>query len=62
MSEANQEDLEHGQDHPTTTEIPEFDEMWIKSLYDKMRRSQEITQKYIQEQNNLWGAINENNK
>jgi hypothetical protein len=62
MSEVNQEDLEHGQDHPTTTEIPEFDEMWIKSLYEKLNKSASLTDQWLKEQDIIWGTSNENNK
>jgi hypothetical protein len=62
MNEINQEDLEHGQDHPITTEIPEFEPEWVKKLYEKLNKSAEITNKWIQDQNSLWDIANENNK
>lgn len=59
MEEINQEDLEHGEDHPVTTEIPEFDEEWIKKLYQKLHKSAVTTERYIQQQSELWGIADE---
>jgi len=62
MNEVNQDDLEHGQDHPATTEIPEFDEIWIKNLYEKLNKSASLTDQSLKEQNRIWGAGDENHK
>ena len=41
---------------PQEYEIPEdILEKTLKSLYEKMRKSQETTEKYIAAQNKLWG-------
>jgi len=62
MSDINQDDLEHGIDHPTTTEIPEFEPEWVKKLYEKLNKSASITNQWIEEQNKLWGVFDENHK
>lgn len=67
MSEINQEDLEHGSDHPIAEreyEIPEhiLFEMHLKQLAEKFRKSAALAEQYVKEQEQIWGPANENNK
>lgn len=55
LQEQLAEAYEHNEDHPVTKEEFEIDEITLKNLYDKMRRSQEMSRQYIAAQNKLWG-------
>lgn len=56
-----EEAYEHDKDHPVTREEYEIPEETLKSLYEKMRKSQEMSQRYIAAQNKLWGIVDEKN-
>jgi hypothetical protein len=62
LQEQLAEAYEHNQDHPVVEEEYEIPEDMLKRLYDKMRKSQEMSREYIAAQNKLWGITNENNK